>query len=151
MRQDEARRGKTRQLPSLDFDLIDFCEEKCLGKCLKKHFWTSRFHNFLGGGGYALRPPSGFRPLVLFWSLVTAYLKGDMLSLRMALTSDNLALPLIFLNLLRWHLSKFSQFGNIILPIIQKPKKIGVTMAVSSLYAILCFLPPSQFVLWTRH
>ena len=54
-----------------------------------------------GGGGYALRPPSGFHPLVLFWSLVTAYLKGDMLSLRMALTSDNLALPLIFLNLLR--------------------------------------------------
>ena len=54
-----------------------------------------------GGGGYALRPPSGFRPLVLFWSLVTAYLKGDMLSLRMALTSDNLASPLIFLNLLR--------------------------------------------------
>ena len=54
-----------------------------------------------GGGGFALRPPSGFRPLVFFWSLVTAYLKGDMLSLRMALTSDNLALPLIFLNLLR--------------------------------------------------
>ena len=43
----------------------------------------------------------GGGPLVLFWSLVTAYLKGDMLSLRMALTSDNLALPLIFLNLLR--------------------------------------------------
>ena len=79
-----------------------------------------------GGGGFALRPPSGFRPLVFFWSLVTAYLKGDMLSLRMALTSDNLALPLIFLNLLRWHLSKFSQFGNIILPIIQKPKKLGL-------------------------
>ena len=36
-----------------------------------------------------------------FASPHAAYLKGDMLSLRMALTSDNLALPLIFLNLLR--------------------------------------------------
>ena len=71
---------------------------------LKEAFLNLQIPQFSGGGGgkgYALRPPSGFRPLVLFWSLVTAYLKGDMLSLRMALTSDNLALPLIFLNLLR--------------------------------------------------
>ena len=68
---------------------------------LKEAFLNLQIPQFSGGGGYALRPPSGFRPLVLFWSLVTAYLKGDMFSLRMALTSDNLALPLIFLNLLR--------------------------------------------------
>ena len=27
---------------------IDFSEEKCLGKCLKEHFWASRIKNFLG-------------------------------------------------------------------------------------------------------
>ena len=27
---------------------IDFSEEKCLGKCLKEHFWASRIQNFLG-------------------------------------------------------------------------------------------------------
>ena len=69
---------------------------------LKEAFLNLQIPQFSGGGGGdALRPPSGFPPLVLFWGLVTAYLKGDMLSLRMALTSDNLALPLIFLNLLR--------------------------------------------------
>ena len=43
MRQDEA-------LPK-----IDFSEEKCHGKCLKEHFWASRFKKFLGG--HAPRPP----------------------------------------------------------------------------------------------
>ena len=68
---------------------------------LKEAFLNLQIPQFSGGGGMPSDLPSGFRPLVLFWSLVTAYLKGDMLSLRMALTSDNLALPLIFLNLLR--------------------------------------------------
>ena len=35
-----------------------------------------------------------------------------------------------------------------ILPIIKKPKKIGVSRAVSSLFAILCFLPRSQ--IWSN-
>ena len=69
---------------------------------LKEAFLNLQIPQFSeGGGGMPSDLPSGFRPLVLFWSLVTAYLKGDMLSLRMALTSDNLALPLILLNLLR--------------------------------------------------
>ena len=70
---------------------------------LKEAFLNLQIPQFSegGGGGMPSDLPSGFRPLVLFWSLVTAYLKGDMLSLRMALTSDNLALLLIFLNLLR--------------------------------------------------
>ena len=38
---------------------------------------------------------------------------------------DNLALPLIFFNLLRWNLSEFSKFEKIVLPIINKPKKRG--------------------------
>ena len=38
-------------------------------------------------------------------------------------TSYNLALPLIFFNLLQWNLSKFLQFVKVVQPIIQKPKK----------------------------
>ena len=38
-------------------------------------------------------------------------------------TSHNLALPLIFFNLLQWNLSKFLQFVKVVQPIIQKPKK----------------------------
>ena len=37
---------------------------------------------------------------------------------REALVSDNLALLLIFFNLLYWNLSKCSQFVKIVLPII---------------------------------
>ena len=49
---------------------------------------------------------------------------------------------------------KFSQFGKFVLPIIWKPKNIGVTEAVSSLFAILWCLPPSpiwsyEFILST--
>ena len=50
-----------------------------------------------------------------------------------ALASDNLALPL-----------KFSLFVKFVLLIIKKPEKIGVIKEVSSLFAILCFLPVSQ-------
>ena len=39
MRQDEANTS------SWFWPKIDFSEEKCHGKCLKEHFWTSRFQN----------------------------------------------------------------------------------------------------------
>ena len=44
---------------------------------------------------------------------------------RETLASDNLALPLIFFNLLGWNLSEFSKFVKIVLPIITKPEKRG--------------------------
>ena len=43
MRQDEANAS------SWFWPKIDFSEEKCHGKCLKEHFWTSRFQNVLKG------------------------------------------------------------------------------------------------------
>ena len=42
------------------------------------------------------------------------------------LASVNLALLLIFFNLLGWDLSKCSQFVQFVLPIIWKPKKLGL-------------------------
>ena len=54
--------------------------------------------------------------------------------------------PMIILlcNLLRWNLSKCSQFVKLVLPIIKKSEKREVKKAVSSLFAILCYLPLSQ-------
>ena len=54
--------------------------------------------------------------------------------------------PMIILlcNLLRWNLSKCSKFVKFVLPIIKKSEKGEVKKAVSSLFAILCYLPLSQ-------
>ena len=54
--------------------------------------------------------------------------------------------PMIILlcNLLRWNLSKCSQFVKFVLPIIKKLEKREVTKAVSLLFAILCYLSLSQ-------
>ena len=54
--------------------------------------------------------------------------------------------PMIILlcNLLRWNLSKCSQFVKFVLPIIKKLEKRDVTKAVSLLFAILCYLSLSQ-------
>ena len=54
--------------------------------------------------------------------------------------------PMIILlcNLLRWNLSKCSQFVKFVLPIIKKSEKREVTKAVSTLFAIWCYLSLSQ-------
>ena len=66
------------------------------------------------------------------------------------LASDDLALPLIFYDSLRWNLSKFLQFFTIYenFPADHlKSEKIAVPKAVSSLFAILCLLP--LFQMWS--
>ena len=63
------------------------------------------------------------------------------------LASDNLALPLIFYDSLRWNLSQFLKFFTIYenFPADNlKAEKIAVPKAVSSLFAILCLLPLFQ-------
>ena len=60
---------------------------------------------------------------------------------REALASHNLAFPLVFFNLLRWNLSKFSQICENRPADHLNAEKIGL---VSSLFAILCFLPLFQ-------
>ena len=62
---------------------------------------------------------------------------------REALASHNLAFPLVFFNLLQWNLSKFSQICENRPADHLNAEKI-VMKAVSSLFAILCFLPLSQ-------
>ena len=62
---------------------------------------------------------------------------------REALASDILALPLISFHLLRWNLSKFSQYlWKLSCRSFRSPKI--VTKAVFSLFSFLCFLPLSQ-------
>ena len=51
---------------------------------------------------------------------------------------------ILLCNLLRWNLSKCSQFVKFVLPIIKKLGKKGITKAASSLFAILCHLSISQ-------
>ena len=51
---------------------------------------------------------------------------------------------ILLCNLLRWNISKCSQFVKFVLPIIKKLGKKGITKAASSLFAILCHLSISQ-------
>ena len=63
---------------------------------------------------------------------------------REALASDNLALPSIFFNYCGEISQNFHSLWNLSCRSFKSWKKIGVTKEVSSLFAILCFLPPSQ-------